>query len=68
MKDSSPRIKRIAVNRLLVDGVTICPAVVELQGERVLSFCSLTEELALTEWLGGTLQLVKEGGIYRVRI
>lgn len=66
MQELSQRIKRIAVNTLLVDELSIHPAVVELQGNRVLSFQPLTEEIAMTEWVGGTLRLKKEGRVYKV--
>lgn len=35
----------------------ISPAVIELQGDAILTYYALTREQAFTEWLGGTVEI-----------
>jgi len=51
-------MRRIACNYLIVDGKKLTNQVVELDGERVISYYPLEEELAMTEWVDGTIEVV----------
>ena len=46
-------MRRIAVNAVICEKERIEPAVIEIVGDRVERFFQLTEELAMTEWIGG---------------
>ena len=53
--------RRIAVNRVLTDeGDCISPGGVEIEGSQVKKVFRLVYEQPFTEWIGGTIQLVKE--------
>ncbi len=57
--------RRIAVNRLIVDGEAVIQCVVELDGDgNVTRWWHFDEEQPFTEWVGGTLEIVKtpDGG------
>ena len=61
--------RRIAVNRLIVDGEAVIQCVVELDGDgNVARWWHFDEEQPFTEWVGGTLEIVKipDGG-YRIK-
>lgn len=46
-------MRRIAVNAVICEKERIEPAVIEIVGDRVERFFQLTEELSMTEWIGG---------------
>lgn len=46
-------MRRIAVNAVICETERIEPAVIEIVGDRVERFFQLTEELSMTEWIGG---------------
>ena len=46
-------MRRIAVNAVICEKERIEPAVIERVGDRVERFFQLTEELSMTEWIGG---------------
>ncbi len=49
---------RIAVSRLhLPDGSILVNQVLEYDGERLLRYFPLTEELPFTQWIGGDYEL-----------
>lgn len=57
--------ERIAVSRLhLEDGRILRNQVLELEGEKVLRFYDLREELPFTEWRGGDFYIGRDGGWY----
>lgn len=51
-------MRRIACNYLIVDGKKLTNQVIELDGERVIAYYPLKEELAMTEWVDGTIEVV----------
>ena len=46
-------MRRIAVNAVICEKERMEPAVIEIVGDRVERFFQLTEELSMTEWIGG---------------
>ena len=52
-------IKRIAANKMIYDDIVINLCFVEISDGIVSSFQPLKGEIANTEWIGGTIQLVK---------
>lgn len=50
--------RRIASNRVSLDGVLLGRYAVELLGDRVARFYPLTEELPFTEWLPGMVEII----------
>lgn len=53
--------RRLAFNRVLADGKTYCPGVVEIDGGVVTACYQLNGEQPMTEWLGGTVKIVTDG-------
>jgi hypothetical protein len=51
-------MRRIACNYLIVDGKKLTNQVVELDDYRVIAYYPLIEELAMTEWVDGTVVIV----------
>jgi len=47
----------LAVHEAIIDGHAISPAVIEIEGDTVVSCYPLTGELPHTEWLGGTAHI-----------
>lgn len=53
---------------ILPDGSILQQAVVEIQEGRVVNYFEFREELPMTEWLGGEIQVERdEEGILRAR-
>ncbi|ATV27324.1 hypothetical protein [Prevotella intermedia] len=50
-------MKRVAANTAICGNKRIEPAVIELVGETVVRCFPLTEELSMTEWIGGEVVL-----------
>ena len=50
-------MRRIAVNAVICEKERIEPAVIEIVGDKVERFFQLTEELSMTEWIGGEVVL-----------
>ncbi len=61
------RLRRVAVHRAVLDGVTLDNAVLEIVEGRVVNHYRLVGEPAFTEWLGGTaiLERDEECGVLR---
>lgn len=53
-------LRRIAANWVIVDGVKLRQCVVELQDGVVTDYCTFTDELPFTEWLGGIIEIKKD--------
>lgn len=45
---------------LLVDGSTLHQAVVEVEAGRVVNYYEFRDELPMTEWLGGAIEVRRE--------
>ena len=56
-------MRRVAANYIKIGERTLINHVVEIIGQRVVNYYPLKGEIAMTEWLGGTIEIV-EGGAY----
>ena len=54
---SSKQIRKVAAHEVHINGKTLRQAVVEIVGGRVVDCYTFTEELPMTEWLGGTIEI-----------
>lgn len=52
--------RRFAANRVIFENTTIVNGIVEIDEDKVVDFYELTEELAHTEWVGGTITLIRK--------
>lgn len=52
--------RRVASNEVIVDETVIRQCVVEIMNGRVVNYYHFQDELPLTEWLGGTIRLIKD--------
>lgn len=50
--------RRVAAHRVEVNGRTLNRCVVEIEDGRVVNYYTFTDELPLTEWLGGTIKII----------
>jgi hypothetical protein len=53
------QIRRVASNEITVEGKILRQYVVEIVNHRVVNYYRLEDELPLTEWLGGKIELRK---------
>jgi len=51
--------RRVAAHHVQIDGRTIDRCVVETDNGRVVNYYTFADELPLTEWLGGTISLLR---------
>lgn len=58
-------MRRVAANTAIYGNERIEPAVIELVGETVVRCFPLTEELSMTEWIGGEVVLQGNKGNLR---
>ena len=52
-------IRRVASNEIMIDGKILRQYVVEIIDHKVVNFYSFQDELPLTEWFGGQIELRK---------
>lgn len=58
--------RRVASNCMRVDGRELKRCVIELDDSVVVNYYTFTDELPLTEWLGGTIEVERdEKGLLR---
>ena len=50
-------VRKVAAHEVHVDGTVLIQAVVELQEGRVVNYYTFSDELPLTEWLGGVIEI-----------
>ncbi|WP_028896113.1 hypothetical protein [Prevotella sp. HUN102] len=55
-------MKRYAANEILIEGKAYSPGLIEVENGEVISWQQLEQELAMTEWLGGTVTVIRENG------
>lgn len=53
--------RRFGSHRLITESGELCQCVVELVDDRVVNYYTFTDELPMTEWLGGTIELRRDG-------
>lgn len=58
-------MRRVAANTAICNDKRIEPAVIELVGNAVVRCFPLKEELAMTEWIGGEVQIQDHEGNLR---
>ena len=51
--------RRFAANRIIFQDNKIVNGVVEVEDNKVVAFYELTKELAHTEWIGGTIIIMR---------
>lgn len=51
--------RRFAANRIIFEDTIIVNGVVEVEDNNVVAFYELTKELAHTEWIGGTIIIMR---------
>lgn len=52
--------RRIAAHHVEIEGRILNRCVVEVDDGRVVNYYTFTDELPLTEWLGGTINLIRD--------
>ncbi len=52
-------MRRVAAHELLIDGQMLRQAVVEIAEGRVVNYYTFDRELPMTEWLGGTIEVMR---------
>lgn len=50
-------LRRVGVHYVVTENGTLKQCVVEIEEDRVVNYYTFTDELPLTEWLGGTIEL-----------
>lgn len=61
-------IRKVAAHEVRVDGSVLIQAVVELKEGRVVNYYTFTDELPLTEWLGGVIEIRESKAYWNGRI
>lgn len=57
-------LRRVGVHYVVTENGTLKQCVVEIVEDRVVNYYTFTDELPLTEWLGGTIELKRnEDGV-----
>ena len=51
---------------MVAGGKTVSPCLLEINDGVVVSFSHLSEEQPFTEWIGGTVVLVKDGDVWNI--
>lgn len=58
-------MRKVAAHRIVASDRTIEMGIVELEAGRVVDYYPFTVERAMTEWLGGTIEIRNERGCLR---
>ena len=53
-------LRRLGFHELKVSGVVLHQAIVEVLGERVVNYYEFTDEVPMTEWIGGTCEIIND--------
>lgn len=61
-------IRKVAAHEVRVDCSVLIQAVVELKEGRVVNYYTFTDELPLTEWLGGVIEIRESKAYWNGRI
>lgn len=54
------QFRRLGFHELKVSGVVLHQAIVEVIGDRVVNYYEFTDELPMTEWIGGTCEIIND--------
>lgn len=52
-------MRRVGVHEVRLPDRVLHQAVVEIEGERVVNYYEFREELPMTEWLGGQIDVIR---------
>lgn len=53
-------IHRYGVNRVIMDGVQYLQCIVTIKDDEIIDFRTFTEEQPFTEWVGGTIEIIRK--------
>ena len=53
-------LRRLGFHELKVSGVVLQQAIVEVLGDRVVNYYEFTDEVPMTEWIGGTCEIIND--------
>lgn len=53
-------LRRLGFHELKVSGVVLHQAIVEVLGDRVVNYYEFTYEVPMTEWIGGTCEIIND--------
>lgn len=48
------------VNRVIMDGVQYLQCIVTIKDDEIIDFRTFTEEQPFTEWVGGTIEIIRK--------
>lgn len=52
--------RRLGFHELKVSGEVLHQVIVEVIGDRVVNYYEFTDELPMTEWIGGTCEIIND--------
>lgn len=53
-------IHKYGVNRVIMDGVQYLQCIVTIKDDEIIDFRTFTEEQPFTEWVGGTIEIIRK--------
>jgi hypothetical protein len=53
-------LRRLGFHELKVSGEVLHQVIVEVIGDRVVNYYEFTDELPMTEWIGGTCEIIND--------
>lgn len=53
-------IHQYGVNRVIMDGVQYLKCIVTIKDDEIIDFRTFTEEQPFTEWVGGTIEIIRK--------
>ena len=53
-------VRRLGFHELKVSGKVLHQVIVEVIGDRVVNYYEFTDELPMTEWIGGTCEIIND--------
>ena len=53
-------IHQYGVNRVIMDGVQYLQCIVTIKDDEIIDFRTFTEDQPFTEWVGGTIEIIRK--------
>lgn len=53
-------IHQYGVNRVIMDGVQYLQCIITIKDDEIIDFRTFTEEQPFTEWVGGTIEIIRK--------
>lgn len=53
-------IHQYGVNRVIMDGMQYLQCIVTIKDDEIIDFRTFTEEQPFTEWVGGTIEIIRK--------